>query len=182
MGSSFQTMVFPSLVRWYVPSPNAIPTANRYRLKIQSHRVTTADVICDSQCFNFFRRPWLNPSNERVASSRHWRDYNKTVIVQVCRADGVVIGKFEEVAFQDKMRRGELPVASGQYSYWREGMSEWKPLSEYRPPGKITKILEDMKTRREELKSSSPKSNPPQESVLKKFTSAFRARKNKTDE
>ena len=101
------------------------------------------------------------------------------MIVQVCRADGVVIGKFEEAAFQDKMRRGELPVGSGQYSYWHEGMSEWKPLSEYRPPGKITKILEEMKMRR--LKSSSPKSNPPQGSVLKKFTSAFRTKKSKSD-
>ena len=104
------------------------------------------------------------------------------MIVQVCRADGVVIGKFEEVVFQEKMRRGELPVASGQYSYWREGMSEWKPLSEYRPPGKITKILEDMEMRRQELKPSSPKSHPPQRSVLKKFANAFRAKKSKSDE
>jgi hypothetical protein len=100
------------------------------------------------------------------------------VIVQVCRADGVVIGKFEEAAFQDKMRRGELPVASGQYSYWHEGMSEWKPLSKYRPPGKITKILEELKMR---LKSPPPKSSPPQGSLLKKFTSAFRAKKSKSD-
>jgi hypothetical protein len=114
---------------------------------------------------------------EGVASSRNWRDY-KAVIVQVCRADGVVIGKFEEAAFQDKMRRGELPAASGQYSYWHEGMTEWKQLSEYHAPGKITKLLEEMTMRR--LKSSSPKSNPPQGSVLKKFTSAFRAKKSKS--
>jgi hypothetical protein len=98
------------------------------------------------------------------------------VIVQVCRADGVVIGKFEEAAFQDKMRRGELPVASGQYSYWHEGMANWKPLSEYRPPGKITKILGDFPTRemrRQQLKSSSSTSEPPQGSVLKKLTSAL---------
>ena len=99
------------------------------------------------------------------------------MIVHVCRADGVVIGKFEEAAFLDKMQRGELPAASGQYSYWHEGMSDWKPLSEYRPPGKITKILGDMEMRRQQLKSSSSSSNPPQRSVLKKFTSAFRAKK-----
>jgi hypothetical protein len=99
------------------------------------------------------------------------------VIVQVCRLDGVVIGKFEEAAFQDKVRRGELPAASGQYSYWHEGMSDWKPLSEYRPPGKITKILGDMEMRRQQLKSSSPSSKPPSRSVLKKLTRAFRARK-----
>ena len=99
------------------------------------------------------------------------------MIVQVCRADGVVIGKFEETAFQDKMRRGELPAASGQYSYWHEGMSDWKPLSEYRPPGKITKILGDMEMRRQRLKPSSPSSEAPRRTVLKKLTSAFRARK-----
>ena len=99
------------------------------------------------------------------------------MIVQVCRADGVIIGKFEEATFQDKMRRGELPAASGQYSYWHEGMNDWKPLSEYRPPGKITKILGDMEMRRQQLKSSSPSSKGPRGSVLKKLASAFRARK-----
>ena len=99
------------------------------------------------------------------------------MIVQVCRADGVIVGKFEEAAFRDKMQRGELPVASGQYSYWHEGMSDWKPLSEYRPPGKITKILGDMEMRRQQLKSSSSRSNSPQGSALKKLTRAFRAKK-----
>jgi hypothetical protein len=100
------------------------------------------------------------------------------VIVQVCRADGVIIGKFEEAAFQDKMRRGELPAASGQYRYWHEGMAEWKQLSEYRPPGKITKILGEMEMRRQHLKKSgSSKANRPRVSMLKKLTSAFRPRK-----
>ena len=100
--------------------------------------------------------------------------------MQVCRADGVVIGKFEQADFQDKMQRGELPVGSGQYSYWHEGMSEWKPLSEYRSPGKITTILGEIPTRkmrRQQLKSPSSSSNPPKRSVLKKLTSAFRAKK-----
>jgi hypothetical protein len=104
------------------------------------------------------------------------------VIVQVRRADGVVIGKFEQADFQNKMMRGELPVGSGQYSYWHEGMSEWKPLSEYRPPGKITKILDEIPTRelkRQQLKSSSSTSNPSQWSVLKKFTSAFRTKRSR---
>jgi len=99
------------------------------------------------------------------------------VIVQVCRADGVVIGKFEETSFQDKMRRGELPTGSGQYSYWYEGMTEWKPLSEYRPPGKITKILGEMESRRQQLKSSPSQSDTRRESMLKKFTSALRRKK-----
>ena len=100
------------------------------------------------------------------------------MIVQVCRADGVVIGKFEEASFQDKMRRGELPTAAGQYSYWHEGMKEWKPLSEYRPPGKITKILGEMESRRQQLKGSPPfKSDAPRESMLKKFTSALRRKR-----
>ena len=96
------------------------------------------------------------------------------MVVQVCRADGVVIGKFEEADFQDKMRRGELSASSGQYSYWREGMTEWKPLSEYRPPGKITKILGEMEMRRHQLKSSAPSSEAPRSSVLKRLTRAFR--------
>ena len=103
--------------------------------------------------------------------------------MQVCRADGVVIGKFEQADFQEKMRRGELPVASGQYSYWHEGMTEWKPLSQYRAPGKITDILEHIPTRevrRQQLRSaaSTSGSEAPRGSVLKKLKSAFRARKN----
>lgn len=101
------------------------------------------------------------------------------MIVQVCRADGVVIGKFEDADFQDKMRHGELPVASGQYSYWHEGMTDWKPLSEYRPPGKITKILGDMEMRRQQHKSSSSSAEPLRRSVLKKLTNAFRSRKSR---
>ena len=72
---------------------------------------------------------------------------SNTVIVHVCRADGVVIGKYEEATFRDKVQRGELPAASGQYSYWHEGMTDWKKLSEYRPPGKITKLLWNFPTR-----------------------------------
>jgi|ERR1041384_5025451 hypothetical protein len=67
------------------------------------------------------------------------------MIVQVCRADGVVIGKFEEADFQKKIERGELPA--GQYSYWHDGMPDWKPISEYKPPGRVTKILGGIPTR-----------------------------------
>ena len=101
--------------------------------------------------------------------------------MQVCRADGVLIGKFEETVFQDKMRRGELPVAAGQYSYWHDGMTAWKPISEYRPPGKITNIIREMETRRQHLKTSSTpppvRPKPPRGSILKKLTSPFRAKK-----
>ena len=103
------------------------------------------------------------------------------MIVQVCRADGVVIGKFEQADFQEKMRRGELPAASGQYSYWHEGMAEWKPLSEYRPPGKITNILDNIPTREQKRQQvhalTASKSGSPRPSVLKKFTRAFRSKK-----
>ena len=67
------------------------------------------------------------------------------MIVQVCRADGVVIGKFEEADFRHKIERGELPA--GQYSYWHEGMPDWKPISEYKPPGRVTTILGSIPTR-----------------------------------
>src|ERR1700752_1644576 len=96
------------------------------------------------------------------------------MIVQVCRADGVVIGKFDEADFQARIRHGEFPVRSGQYSYWYEGMTEWKPLSDYKPPGKITKILGEMEMRRQQLKSHSSPPPPSRQSVLQKLTSAFR--------
>ena len=92
-------------------------------------------------------------------------------MVHVCRADGVVIGKFEEEAFQEKMRRGELPVASGQYSYWHDGMTDWKRLSEYRPPGKITKLLWEFPTGeliRQGVKAAAAKSKDPRESAPEK--------------
>lgn len=104
------------------------------------------------------------------------------MIIQVCRGDGVVIGRFDEAAFRDKLQRGELPTASGQYSYWHDGMTEWKPLAEYRPPGKITSILENIPTRearRRELKSASgaSESEPAHRSMLKKLKGAFRPNK-----
>jgi hypothetical protein len=57
----------------------------------------------------------------------------------------VVIGRFEEADFREKINRGELPAA--QYSYWHEGMPGWKPVSEYRPPGRVTTILGNIPTR-----------------------------------
>ena len=108
-------------------------------------------------------------------------------MVHVCRADGVVIGKFEEEAFQEKMRRGELPVASGQYSYWHDGMTDWKRLSEYRPPGKITKLLWEFPTGpliRQGVQAAASKSKGPRESASEKAQerSAPKFRKRSLDE
>lgn len=67
------------------------------------------------------------------------------MIVHVCRGDGVAIGEFEDAEFRDKIVRRELQP--NDY-YWCEGMSDWKPVSEYRPPGKVTTILGNLPTRK----------------------------------
>jgi hypothetical protein len=83
------------------------------------------------------------------------------VIVQVCRADGVVIGKFEEADFRDKIQRGELPIE--QYRYWHPGMNEWKPIAEYRAPGRVTTILGNIPTREMKRAELAGKSQPQQQ-------------------
>ncbi len=72
----------------------------------------------------------------------------------------MVIGKFEEADFREKMQRGELPA--GQYRYWHEGMPEWKPISEYRPPGRVTTILGNIPTRemkRQQMAGKAPRNS-----------------------
>jgi len=66
------------------------------------------------------------------------------MIFHACKADGTSIGEFEEAEFRDKIARGEL--RPGDF-YWIEGMADWKPISEYRPPGKVTTILGNLPTR-----------------------------------
>ena len=89
------------------------------------------------------------------------------MIVQVCRADGVVIGKFEEADFREKMQRGELPA--GQYRYWHPGMTEWKPISEYKPPGRVTTILGNIPTREMKRAELAGKSQHQRKTFLKKI-------------
>ena len=80
------------------------------------------------------------------------------MIFHACRADGASIGQFEEADFREKIVRGELHP--GHY-YWCEGMPDWKPISEYRPPGKVTKILEKIPTREKRRAAlSKPRSTP----------------------
>jgi hypothetical protein len=69
------------------------------------------------------------------------------MIFHACRADGASIGQFEGADFREKIHRGELQP---DHYYWREGMADWKPISEYRPPGRVTKILGSIPTRRSE--------------------------------
>jgi hypothetical protein len=66
------------------------------------------------------------------------------MIFHACKADGASIGQFEEADFREKISRGEL--LPGHY-YWCEGMADWKPISEYKPPGKVTTILGSIPTR-----------------------------------
>jgi hypothetical protein len=58
--------------------------------------------------------------------------------------DGVAIGQFDDSHFRDKIVRGEI---SGDHYYWHAGMADWKPISEYRAPGRVTTILENIPTR-----------------------------------
>jgi hypothetical protein len=59
------------------------------------------------------------------------------VTVHVCGSDGQPIGQFEEADFRDKIFAGELLTDS---YYWHEGMTDWKPLSEYRALAKTQRI------------------------------------------
>jgi GYF domain 2 len=65
------------------------------------------------------------------------------MIFHACKADGASLGQFEEADFREKVLRRELQP--DQY-YWREGMTDWKPISEYRPPGKLTTIIGNLPT------------------------------------
>jgi hypothetical protein len=88
------------------------------------------------------------------------------MIIHVCKEDGVSVGQFEELDFRNHLLHGELQ--SNDY-YWCDGMADWKPISEYRAPGKVTTILESIPTR--EMKRAELASKPPTTRLqkLKKF-------------
>jgi len=94
------------------------------------------------------------------------------MIFHACRADGVPIGQFEEAEFRKKILRGELQA---DHYYWREGMADWKPISEYRPPGRVTKILGNIPTREAKLAALSELRDTP----LKKLKKLFGANRRK---
>lgn len=78
------------------------------------------------------------------------------MIFHACRADGASIGQFDEADFREKIVRGAL---SPNDYYWREGMTDWKPISEYRPPGRVTKILGNIPTREAKVAALSKSRN-----------------------
>jgi len=67
------------------------------------------------------------------------------MIFHACKGDGASLGQFEEADFREKVLRHELQP---DHYYWCEGMTDWKPISEYRPPGRITAIIGDLPTRK----------------------------------
>jgi hypothetical protein len=93
------------------------------------------------------------------------------MIFHACTADGASIGQFEEADFRAKVLRHELQP---DCYYWCEGMTDWKLISEYRPPGRITTIIGELHTR----KTANPV--PPskaQDTPLKKLKGLLRRRK-----
>jgi hypothetical protein len=67
------------------------------------------------------------------------------MIFHAWKADGAPIGQFDEADFREKVRRGNLQP---DHYYWCEGMIDWKPISEYRPPGRMTRIIAELPTRK----------------------------------
>jgi hypothetical protein len=59
------------------------------------------------------------------------------VIFFVCRIDGTQIGEFEEAEFRDKVLARQI---TAQDYYWHEGMTDWRPVSEYRAIAKTQRI------------------------------------------
>jgi hypothetical protein len=91
------------------------------------------------------------------------------MIFYACKADGTSIGQFDESDFREKIRGGELQP---DHYYWREGMTDWKPISEYRSPGKVTTIIGNLPTGKTTRAAASFRArNTP----LKKLKRLFRA-------
>jgi hypothetical protein len=59
------------------------------------------------------------------------------VTIHVCGSDGQRIGEFGEAEFRDKIFASALHPES---YYWHEGMTDWKPISEYRALAKTQRI------------------------------------------
>lgn len=54
----------------------------------------------------------------------------------VCRVDGSSLGEFSEDEFNRKVLSGELK----KDFYWRDGMSDWKPVADYKILAKTQRI------------------------------------------
>jgi hypothetical protein len=78
----------------------------------------------------------------------------------------VSIGQFEEADFRNKMLRGEL---QSDHYYWCEGMTDWKPISEYRPPGRVTTIIGNFPTRKTAKAAASSGGSRPLKGLKKLF-------------
>ena len=55
----------------------------------------------------------------------------------VCRIDGTQVGEFEEEEFRDKVFARQIKAED---YYWHDGMSDWRPVSEYRALAKTQRI------------------------------------------
>jgi GYF domain 2 len=93
------------------------------------------------------------------------------MIFHACKADGASIGQFEEADFREKILRHELQP---DHYYWCEGMTDWKLISEYRAPGRITTIISDLHTRKT---ASAVRPSKAQNTPLKKLKGLLRAGK-----
>ena len=58
-------------------------------------------------------------------------------MVFVCHIDGTQVGEFPEPEFHKKVMAGEFGADD---HYWHEGMSDWRPISDYRPLAKTQRI------------------------------------------
>ncbi|GEM_PF-6167613 len=58
------------------------------------------------------------------------------MIFHVCRIDGTSLGEFREEEFNRRILAGELK----EDFYWHEGMSDWKPVAQYRILAKTQRI------------------------------------------
>lgn len=66
-------------------------------------------------------------------------------MIFVCRIDGTQLGEFTETEFQTKISRGEFAADD---HYWREGMPDWRPVSQYRLLAKTQRITFTPPTKR----------------------------------
>jgi GYF domain 2 len=95
------------------------------------------------------------------------------MIFYACKADGASLGQFEEADLRARILRGDLQ--SSDY-YWCEAMTDWKPISEYRPPGRVTTIIRNLPTRKMTRAAPPPARNTPLKR-LKKLLGANRTKR-----
>jgi GYF domain 2 len=94
----------------------------------------------------------ISASFFRLDFDRSGRKISK-MVYYACKADGTSLGEFDETVFREKIRSGELKADD---YYWCEGMADWKPVSEYRAPGKVTTIIQNLPARKAALRQAAP--------------------------